>query len=142
MKKIFGPKDFIIILNEITDHGYDRNYASVIASDYIFEENPEFEFSEDFSKQYNLIMDYLFTAYINDDQVNFERIVNDLKKASESNILEKEDIVYILEKKTIEKYEDLYRRNKINYDVFRKQIIKLGDKDFNFNAMIEKYFGA
>jgi hypothetical protein len=143
MKRIYFRKDLKEILHGIVNRKYDLNFASTLAADFFFEENPDIEFSEDFSNQYELLMDYFLHAPTEKEYAkSFKRVVTDLISALNQGDVMKEDLIYILYKEEIKKLENLYKEKKISAQVFKRQVSKLGDGNFDFDRLVMVYFGV
>lgn len=142
MQRVYNKGDLKELLGEIIERGYDINYASVMASDFFFEENPNVKFSSDFKKEYGLIMDFFLHSPTDEEyRKNFKRVLDDLVVDLNEGDLDKEHLIYILFKDQIKNLEHLYKEKKITPSVFKRQVLKLGNGDFDFDRFIAAYFG-
>lgn len=102
METRYDENSFGKIIAEIIERGYDMNYASVLASDYVFEENPEVEFSDEFSKRYGVVMDYFLNAQTQISSSEFTRVIDDLNKIACDDYISQENLISILYKNEIQ----------------------------------------
>jgi hypothetical protein len=141
MKKIYYRNNLREIIQDIIDRGYDVNYAALIASNFIFEEDGSIQFADDFSV-YSVLMNYFLKVPTEEgNHDNFKRILNQLSEVLKMSDVDKECLVYIIYKPEIKALEERYKNRKITPDIFKRQIMKFGDGDFSYEKMLENYIG-
>lgn len=89
-----------------------------------------------------MITDYFLHAPTEESYIrNFKRVVDDILLALESGEFDKEHQIFILFRDEVKRLEQSLRDREITPVVFKRQIQKLGDGDFDFDKFVSTYFG-
>ena len=111
-------------INEAKTLNYNINELQNLAWQINFSENEVLIEDEDlFLKTFSELL-YYFDIEIVDDE-NFKDVIDDLIKYSNQYLLDRYDILFILNKKNIINFLEKYTNGKISLNVLKKQLEKL-----------------
>ena len=142
MKRFYDHKNLPLLLNEIEEKGFDKNYAAMLASDYFFDENPDVNFSEEFCSKYNQIMEFFQNAYTDVSQTEFGKVVKALKEVVLKDQTTKEDIFCVINSVKLKEIRNLFHEGRISKSVVKRKLRSLNadqyDLEFIFDKVISK----